>query len=145
LSLHKDIARPHNGCLFHHHPRSQNVLADSLANRALDFGSFQEHKMSEVLPGDVMRIEFDGASRGNPGESACGIALWVYRYATGMRSLVAIVGVRLGRQTSVCAEFEGAVLSMYVLMDWLNLYSASDRNQMSDFAPRVLDRRARSI
>jgi ribonuclease HI len=143
LTLHNNIVRPSGGCWFSHFSRTQNALADSLANRALDSGSFQEHKGCKLEPGDVLRVEFDGASRGNPGESACGIALWLYRYTTGMRSLLAIVGIRLGRQTSVCAEFEGALLSLYVCLDWLNLYSVAGSSQSSDFAPRVLDRRTR--
>jgi ribonuclease HI len=121
LTLHRNIVRPSGGCWFSHFSRTQNALADSLANRALDSGTFQEHKGCKLEPGDVLRAEFDGASRGNPGESACGIALWLYRYSTGMRGLLAIVGIRLGHQTSVCAEFEGALLSLYVCLDWLNL------------------------
>jgi ribonuclease HI len=85
-------------------PRTMNTEADSLANRCLDEGD-----IVRVLPAALERwpwivISSDGASRGNPGESAMA---WIAKGSKGPGKrwyLLAQAGLRLGTGNSMRAE-----------------------------------------
>jgi hypothetical protein len=104
-----------------HRPRTQNGIADSLANLAVDVGFECWHTSFIIKRSDRLALCIDGASRGNPGVGGAGCVLMIY-CANGSVVPVAAVSVPLGDcVTSVQAEFSAAALGYHLIMEWISL------------------------
>ena len=122
-----------------HTPRRDNAAADALANRALDHGSFQSCRSSEVEvfcgqliedASDTLGVvfSFDGASRGNPGEASHGNSAWWGRWsAQGFKQqgMLFEAGYQIGTKTNNFAEarrfafaVKAAVHFQFWLVEW---------------------------
>ena len=108
-----------------HRPRTQNCIADALANLAVDVGLQCWFTSFVLVRGDRLALCIDGASRGNPSLGRAGCVLLVYG-SDGSVSPVAAVSVPLGESiTSVQAEFSAAALGYHMLMEWIAIAGQS--------------------
>jgi len=69
-----------------------------------------------VSPGALMIVCTDGASRDNPGEASAAAVLQIVQ--NDQLHVVAIQAVRLGRESSMCAEREVAFLGQALVVQW---------------------------
>ena len=104
--------------------RTQNSIADALANLAVDVGLECWFSLPALARGDRLALCIDGASRGNPGLGGTGCVLLVYG-CDGSVAPVAAVSVPLGENImSVQADFSAAALG-YHLMEWISIAGKS--------------------
>jgi ribonuclease HI len=105
-----------------HIPRECNIVADGLANRALDedVDEFWWHPSSRswAFCAAALLLHSDGASRGNPGPSSSAAALSVL--VDGTWHLAAHGFRRMGHCTSTLAEAHGVHLGLEILIAFLN-------------------------
>ena len=109
-----------------HTPRRDNAAADAMANRALDNGSFQHCRSSEVESfcgqliddsSDTLGVvfSFDGASRGNPGEASHGNSAWWGRWSAegfNQQGVLFEAGYQIGTKTNNVAEARGLAFAV---------------------------------
>jgi hypothetical protein len=114
-------------------PRADNSAADAAANYALDAGGFRYIDGSEVSaflsylararPFDDevgLLWSFDGASRGNPGESSFGVCSWG-TWSDGSfceRGMLLRRGDRMGLSTNNVAEAHGMTAALREALRW---------------------------
>ena len=104
-----------------HRPRTQNSIADALANLAVDVGLETWASSFVLARSDRLALCIDGASRGNPGLGGAGCVLLVY-CSDGSVVPVAAMSVPLGDcVTSVQAEFSSVALGYHMLMEWISI------------------------
>jgi hypothetical protein len=101
-------------------PKSSNASADMLVNMVLS-GSSDACDVqlfpASLTEGDILLVGSDGGARENPGPAAAASVL--YRSRGPDVQLLGFWAVDLGISTSVHAEFEGACVSINLLLAWL--------------------------
>jgi hypothetical protein len=106
------------GDMLVHRLRGLNSLAEFYANHVLDtFEDCVEGMVPfAVIPGCLIVVCSDGASRNNPGDASAAAVVQVVQ--NNQLYVVAFKAVRLGKATSMCAEFEAACLGQALLVQW---------------------------
>jgi hypothetical protein len=102
---------------FVHRPRSDNQVADWMANCAV-YRSWLH--TFPLLPGSaapsLLVLASDGACKSNPGPAGAGCALM--GFSNGVWSILGSAGHSLGESNSVIAELEAACMCVHVLLLW---------------------------
>jgi hypothetical protein len=103
--------------LMQFRPRSQNCDALTLAAKVENSGEAVMHTCSVQVASHDLIVVTSSAYKGSSGSCACAAGLHVYRPNCGM-ILLGHWGIPMGNCTKVVAEFEGACLSIRLLMLW---------------------------
>jgi len=103
--------------LIRSRPRTQNKHTDDLARLVEKTGEAATQTcFVQLAPHDMLVLTSSGF-RGGTGTCSCAAGLHVYRHDVGM-IILGKWGIPMGHCTKVVAEFEGACLSIRLLMLW---------------------------
>jgi hypothetical protein len=103
--------------LIQNRPRSQNRHTDELAKMVEKTGEAVTQTSFVQLNAHDLLVLTSSAHKGDSGTCSCAAGLHVYRHSVGM-ILLGKWGIPMGHCTKIVAEFEGACLSIRLLMLW---------------------------
>ena len=104
-----------NENLIQSRPRTQNKSSDDLAKWVEKTGEAVTQTFFVQLASNDMLVLSSAGCRGDTGSSSCAAGLHVYRHDVGW-IILGKWGIPMGHCTKIVAEFEGACLSIRLLM-----------------------------